>query len=125
MISPQERIQDIIALIEENPTDISLDTTTRQVVDGAWKTVKTTKLLKVRIFQQKNTDVTIISDTKGTADTTMKYGMLADYTASIIDNSKENIVFESPYGSMEVTGVYPQIVKGTICGYQCDLKRVS
>ncbi len=125
MMTPEERKQDIINTINENPIEITINVTTRKVVDGAWKTEKGTKVLTVRIFQQKNPELAVISDIKGTADTTKKYGMLADHQANLNDVSEEKIVFDSVYGKMEVLAIYPQIVKGEICGYQCDLKRVS
>lgn len=125
MVSADERRQDIINTINENPVEITIKTITRKVVDGAWKTGDETKTLTVRIFQQKNPEIAVISDIKGTADTTKKYGMLADYQANLNDISEEKIVFDSIYGKMEVLATYPQIVKGEICGYQCDLKRVS
>lgn len=123
MISPEERKQDIIFNIEQNPTNISLDVKTKEVVNGAWKITKSTKLLKVRIFEQKKSETTIISDTKGTADVSKRYGMLADFNAGLMDIST-NLKFSTLYGEMEITAVYPQIAKGVVCGYQCDLKRV-
>lgn len=125
MMTPEERKQDIINTINENPIEITINVTTRKVVDGAWKTCNETRTLKVRIFQQRNPEVISISDIKGTADTSKKYGMLADHTANLKDVSDEKIVFDSIYGKMEVIAIYPQIVKGEICGYQCELKRVS
>lgn len=125
MVSVEERTQDIKRTIEQNPTDITIDIKTRTIVDGAWKVIEGTKTLRVRIFPQKNPEVQVISDTKGTADTTKKYGMLADSLAALEDVSEEKIVFKSLYGDMEVLAIYPQIVRGVICGYQCDLKRVS
>lgn len=125
MVSIEQRTQDITRTIEKNPTNITIDVTTRTIVDGAWKVIEGTKSLTVRIFQQKNPEVQIISDVKGTADTTKKYGMLADHLADLKDVSEEKIIFSSVYGKMEILAIYPQIVKGVICGYQCDLKRVS
>lgn len=125
MVSAEERKQDIINSIEANPTEITIKVSTRKIVNGAWKTEDDTKALKVRIFQQKNPEVMIISDIKGTADTSKKYGMLADYKADLKDVSSENLTFKTAYGYMEVIAVYPQIVRGEICGYQCELKRVS
>ena len=125
MMTPEERKQDIINTINENPIEITINVTTRKVVDGAWKPVKDAKTLTVRIFHQKGPEVITISDIKGTTDTTKKYGMLADHTANLKDVSDEKIIFDSIYGKMEVIAIYPQIVKGEICGYQCELKRVS
>lgn len=125
MVSVEERKQDILNTIIENSTEITVSLNTRTIVDGAWKVEKESKTLTVRIFQQKNPEVSVISDIKGTADTTKKYGMLADHTAGLRDVSEEKISFDSIYGKMEVLAIYPQIAKGEICGYQCDLKRVS
>lgn len=125
MVSAEERKQDITNTINENPTEITFSINTRAIVNGAWKVSNEIKTFIVRIFQQNNPEVAVISDIKGTADTTKKYGMLADYLANFKDVSEEKIVFDSAYGKMEVLAIYPQIVKGEICGYQCDLKRVS
>lgn len=125
MVSAEERRQDIINSIEANPTEITIKVSTRKIVNGAWKTEDGTKTLTVRIFQQKNPEVMVISDIKGTADTSKKYGMLADYKADLKDVSSENLTFNTAYGHMEVLAIYPQVVKGEVCGYQCDLKRVS
>lgn len=125
MITAEQRKQDIINSIEDNPTEITINVSTRRIVNGAWKVDKGDRALRVRIFQQKNPEVTVISDVKGTADTSKKYGMLADYLAELNDLSEEKIVFTSPYGNMELLAVYPQIIKGEVCGYQCELKRVS
>ncbi|AOY77195.1 hypothetical protein [Clostridium formicaceticum] len=125
MVTADERKQDIINTIEENPTEITIGVSTRKIVDGAWSIDDSSRTLTVRIFQQKNPEVSVISDTKGTADTSKKYGMLADHTADLTDLSEERIEFGSPYGKMEVLAIYPQVVKGEVCGYQCELKRVS
>ena len=125
MVTADERKQDIINTIEENPTEITISVSTRKIVDGAWSIDDSDRTLTVRIFQQKNPEVSVISDTKGTADTSKKYGMLADHTADLTDLSEERIEFGSPYGKMEVLAIYPQVVKGEVCGYQCELKRVS
>lgn len=125
MISADERKQDIINTIEENPTEITINVSIRKIVEGAWKVEDDTKNLRVRIFQQKNPEIIMISDIKGTADTSKKYGMLADYKAGLKDVSAENLTFDTPYGNMEVIAIYPQIIRGEICGYQCELKRVS
>ena len=125
MITAEQRKQDIINSIEDNPTEITINVSTRRIVNGAWKVDKGDRTLRVRIFQQKNPEVTVISDVKGTSDTSKKYGMLADYLAELNDLSEEKIVFTSPYGNMELLAVYPQIIKGEVCRYQCELKRVS
>lgn len=125
MIDPEKRKQDVINSIKENPTEITIGISVKKIVDGAWSIEDSNKKLTVRIFQQKNPEVVTISDTKGTADTSKKYGMLADYTAGLTDLSEERIEFDSPYGKMEVIAIYPQIIKNEVCGYQCELKRVS
>lgn len=125
MVTVERRKKDILDTIDENPTEITIKSTIRKVVDGAWSTEDTTKILRVRIFQYKNSEISSISDVKGTADISKKYGMVADYLANLDDVSNEEVEFDSPYGRMEVVAVYPQIVRGSICGYQCELMRVS
>lgn len=125
MVSAEQRKQDIINSISKNPTEISIDIDKKEVVDGSLKITKDTLELTVRIFQQKNPEAVVISDIKGTANTTKKYGMLVDHTAALLDTSMEDLAFDSPYGKMEVLAIYTQISRGEICGYQCELKRVS
>lgn len=125
MVTVDERRGDISRTIALNPTTVTLKYAKRTEVDGAWKVERGEHQLTVRLFEQKSPEVIMISDKKGTANTTKKYGMLADYKANLQDIATEDIGFQTPYGDMELIGVYPQIARGEICGYQCDLKRVT
>ncbi len=125
MITVKERKEDIQKTINKNPTSIILKYKIKTIKDGAWKIEEREEHLKVRLFEQKSPETVLISDTKGTAQTTKKYGMLADSKSNLKDLSNESIVFDTDYGKMEIVGIYPQITLGDICGYQCDLKRIS
>ena len=125
MITVKERKEDIQRTIDKNPTSIILKYKIKTIKDGAWKIEDREQHLKVRLFEQKSPETVLISDTKGTAQTTKKYGMLADSKSNLKDLSNESIMFDTDYGKMEIVGIYPQITLGEICGYQCDLKRIS
>lgn len=125
MVTVDERRGDITRTIALNPTTITIKYEKRKEVDGAWQVERGEHQLTVRLFEQKSPEVIMISEKKGTANTTKKYGMLADYKANLQDVATEDLTFETPYGDMKVLGIYPQIARGQICGYQCDLKRVT
>lgn len=125
MISPEKRKQDIFRTINLNPTKIIIKSTEKVEKDGAFEEVETIKELTVRIYNQKQSEIKVYSDTKGTSHSTRKYGMLMDHTANIDVNSRKSIEFESIYGHMKIVAIYPQISKGEICGYQCDLERID
>lgn len=125
MVTVDERRGDITRTIALNPTTITIKHEKRKEVDGAWQVERGEHQLTVRLFEQKSPEVIMISEKKGTANTTKKYGMLADYKANLQDVATEDLTFETPYGDMKVLGIYPQIARGQICGYQCDLKRVT
>lgn len=125
MITVKERKEDIQRTINKNPTLIIIRYKIKTIKDGAWKIEEREENLKVRLFEQKSPETVLISDIKGTAQTTKKYGMLADSKSNLKDLSNESIMFDTDYGKMEIVGIYPQITLGEICGYQCDLKRIS
>lgn len=125
MISPEVRKKDILKTIELNPIKITIKNTEKIEKDGAFEEIETIKELKVRIYNQKQSEIKVYSDTKGTSHSTRKYGMLMDHTANIDVNSRKSIEFESIYGRMKIVAIYPQISKGEICGYQCDLERID
>lgn len=125
MISPEIRKKDILKTIELNPIKITIKNTEKIEKDGAFEEIETIKELTVRIYNQKQSEIKVYSDTKGTSHSTRKYGMLMDHTANIDVNSRKSIEFESIYGRMKIVAIYPQISKGEICGYQCDLERIN
>jgi len=125
MISPERRKADIIRNINRNPVELELKQVVKVEKDGYFQEEEKIVSLKVRIYQQKQSEIKVSSDTLGTSYTTRRYGMLADYTAALKVNPKNNIKFNCEYGHMEIKAVYPQIVRGIICGYQCDLERID
>lgn len=125
MISPEVRKKDILKTIELNPIKITIKNTEKIEKDGAFEEIEEIKELTVRIYNQKQSEIKVYSDTKGTSHSTRKYGMLMDHTANIDVNSRKSIEFESIYGRMKIVAIYPQISKGEICGYQCDLERID
>ena len=125
MINPDRRKKDISRSINSNPTIITITNTEKIEVDGAYEEVETNQELIVRIYNQKKSEAKIKSDTIGTSSTNRIYGMLMDHTAKLNIDSRKNIHFNCIYGTLKIVDIYPQIVKGEICGYQCDLERVD
>lgn len=126
MMTPERRKKDISWSISRNPTEISFTKTVKRVVDGHFAETTDTVTIKVRIFPQKNPDssINISTGTVGTSYQHTAYGMLADSEAELDINSKDSIKFDCPYGHMKIKNVYPQIVNGEICGYDCGLEKV-
>ena len=125
MISPERRKKDILENIAINPTEIKIKYTKKEVIDGALEDIESELIFDARIFAQKNPDLKVSSETKGTAYSSKTYGMLADSEVELSVSTKERIEFNCPYGNMRIIEVYPQIVKGVLCGYQCDLERID
>jgi hypothetical protein len=125
MISPERRKKDILENIAINPTTICIKQTRKVVINGAYDEVESEIIFEARIFAQKNPDLKVSSDTKGTAYSSKTYGMLVDSGVELSVSTKERIEFNCPYGKMRIIEVYPQIVKGVLCGYQCDLERID
>ena len=125
MISPEKRKRDILSTIELNPTNIIIKNNEKVEKDGAFEEIEILKELTVRIYNQKQSEVKISSDTKGTSYISRKYGMLMDHTVDLKVDSRKSIEFTCIYGKLRVLAIYPQISKGEICGYQCDLERID
>lgn len=124
MITADKRKRDISWNIAQNPTEISFTRNSKDVVDGHFEEKTANVTLIVRIYLQKNNDINISSDIKGTSYESAAYGMIADSKANLNIDSRNSIEFDTPYGHMKIKQVYPQIVMGETCGYQCDLERV-
>lgn len=127
MITPKRRKRDILESIAINPTTITIKQISKIIVDGAHEEHEIELTFNARIFAQKNTDIKVSSDTKGTSYSSKTYGMLVgvDNVVELPVSAKERIEFNCPYGKMRIIEVYPQIVKGVLCGYQCDLERID
>jgi len=125
MISPERRKKDILENIAINPTEIKIKYIKKELIDGAFQENEMDLTFNARIFAQKNPDLKVSSDTKGTAYSSKTYGMLVDSGVKLSVSTKERVEFNCPYGKMRIIEVYPQIVKGVLCGYQCDLERID
>jgi hypothetical protein len=126
MITAERRKKDIRWSIDQNPTEISFTKTVKSIVDGHFGESTESVTLTVRIFPQKTYDssINVSTGTIGTSYQNTAYGMLADSEADLSVGSKDSIEFDCPYGHMKVKNVYPQIVNGQICGYDCGLEKV-
>ncbi|HBJ2602717.1 TPA: hypothetical protein ACXDAM_002241 [Clostridium botulinum] len=125
MITAERRRADILKSISLNPTEITINQVIKAVIDGHLSEEEKNTTLIVRIYHQKHPEMITLSNTIGTAYTTRRYGMLVDHTATLEVDSKNAIEFDTIYGHMKITAVYPQIIKDEICGYQCDLERID
>lgn len=126
MITAERRKKHIKWNIARNPTEISFTKTIKRPVDGHFEESTEDVTLVVRIFPQKTYDssVNVSTGTIGTSYQNTAYGMLADSEADLSIDSKNSIEFDCLYGHMKVKNVYPQIVNGEICGYDCGLEKV-
>lgn len=125
MITAEKRKADIIKSISLNPTEITIKQIEKVLKDGYYDEEEKESILTVRIYHQQRNDIQISSNTIGTVYKSKRYGMLADSTVDLEVNSKSAIEFDSVYGHMKITAVYPQKIKGELCGYQVDLEKIS
>lgn len=125
MITAEKRKSDILNNISLNPTEITIKQVVKIEKDGYFDEEEKETMLTVRIYHQKHPEMITSSDTIGTSYSTRRYGMLVDHTAILEVDSKNAVEFNCLYGRMKLTAVYPQIIKGEICGYQCDLERID
>lgn len=125
MIIAERRRADILKSISLNPTEIKIKQIIKVLKDGYFDEEQQEIKLTVRIYHQKHPEIITSSNTIGTSYSTRRYGMLVDYTAILEVDSKNAIEFDCLYGHMKITAVYPQIIKGETCGYQCDLERID
>lgn len=125
MITAERRRADILKSIVLNPTEIKIKQIIKVLKDGYFDEEQQEIKLTVRIYHQKQPEIITSSNTIGTSYSTRRYGMLVDYTAILEVDSKNAIEFDCLYGHMKITAVYPQIIKGETCGYQCDLERID
>ncbi|KEI79102.1 hypothetical protein N452_11070 [Clostridium botulinum A2 117] len=109
-----------------NPTEIKINQTKKNIVDGAFEEIEIKKSLNVLIYlDNSSTQINIDSKTIGTSYGSNKYKMIADKDANIEINPKEAIEFKCLEGHMKITATYPIQIENTICGYMCDLERVD
>lgn len=125
MITAERRKADILRSISLNPTEIKIKKVLKVEKEGYFDEEEKETILIVRIYHQKHPEMITSSNTIGTSYSTRRYGMLVDHAVTLEVDSKNAIEFDCLYGHMKITAVYPQIIKGEICGYQCDLERID
>lgn len=125
MITAERRKADILRSISLNPTEIKIKKVLKVEKEGYFDEEEKETTLIVKIYHQKHPEMTTSSNTIGTSYSTRRYGMLVDHAVTLEVDSKNAIEFDCLYGHMKITAVYPQIIKGEICGYQCDLERID
>lgn len=125
MITAERRKADIIKSISLNPTEIKIKQVVKVLKEGYFDEEEKESILTVRIYQQQKSNMQISSNTIGTMYKSKSYGMLADFEANLKVNPKSAIEFDSIYGRMKITAVYPQRIKDELCGYQVDLEKIN
>jgi len=125
MVSPEARKAHIQALIDMNPTEIVIRRVERVEADGAYTTTETTlPPQQVRIFRDAGTNDSVVVTEAGVEYRT-DYFMLAPAGADIRADVNTRDSFTNEIGQFEVVDVIPSVVKGIVCGYQCQLVRVK
>lgn len=126
MISPERRTADINRTIGYNPTLIVLSGKRRYQENGKQK-VETLpqRELVVRIFPVSRREGTLSSEHQGIMKQSAAYGMLAKADAGLEDSSVIWEEFESAHGKMRIADIFPQIVRGVLCGFQVLLERIT
>jgi hypothetical protein len=113
--------------IQQNPTTITINRTKKIRQGGGFAEVKTPlDPITVRIFQQKDYVVRVISDVSGLKEKVPDFGMLADHNADIRDGPNVRDEFDVPgLGHFVVASVTKMLQSGEVVGYQVDLERES
>jgi len=113
--------------IQQNPTTITINHTEKVRQGGGFTENKTTlDPITVRIFQQRDTDIKVVSDTAGIKEKMTDFGLLADHTADIRDGPNTRDEFDiDGLGRFVVASVTTMLQGGEVVGYQVDLERVS
>jgi len=113
--------------IQQNPSIITISRTEKVRQGGGFTETKTTLTpITVRIFQQKDAGLTILSELAGTKGKADDFGLLADHNADIRDgpNSRDEFTVDG-LGHFVVVSVTPMLQGGEVVGYQVGLERVS
>lgn len=113
--------------IQQNPATITIHRTEKVRQGGGFAEVKTPlDPITVRIFQQKDNVVRVISDVSGLKEKVTDFGMLADHNADIRDGPNVRDEFDVPgLGHFVVVSVTKMLQSGEVVGYQVDLERES
>lgn len=126
-LSAEKIKQAVIKGIDVNPSNIEIKFITKVEKDGAFEEVEVVKNLKVIIYYENTSNVNsnIRSETIGTTHSNKTYSMIADYTADLNINSRNNITFTCAEGVMKISSVNPIVTNEVICGYECSLERID
>lgn len=113
--------------IEQNPTTITIHRTEKIDAGGYFEEIESeVGPFTVRIYQYGTWVPQEVSTLAGTKQVDRTWGMLMDYEADVKAGSNVLDEFEVPgLGKFQVLGVYPQVVKGELVGYQVALEKVS
>lgn len=107
-----------------NPTTFDVKHKERVLVDGAFEVIESVTTYTGIIYLEDNSNkITIESKTMGTEYSTTKYKMILNNENEITIDENNKIEFDSKEGHMKITGAYPFVIEGSICGYMCDLER--
>lgn len=124
MTTAVKRKEHIRWSINQNPTEITIQRTSKIRSGGGLSEQKTTVgPFTVRIFTSGSGQA-VDTGTIGTKETSAAYSLLADDTADLQAGPNVTDCFQCILGSFQITAVYPQIVQGVVCGYQADLEKV-
>ncbi|MGL5714185.1 MAG: hypothetical protein ACRCX2_14290 [Paraclostridium sp.] len=126
-LSPEKIKQVVIKGIEVNPSNIEIRYISKIEKDGAFEEVEIVKKLKVVIYYESTSksNSNAKSDTIGTSYSNKTFSMMADYTAGLNVNSRNNITFSCIEGKMRIASINPIVVNEVICGYECSLERID
>jgi hypothetical protein len=121
------RRQHVAWNIQQNPTQITVQRTTKTDMGGYFdEVISWHGPYTVRVFQEKSSIPQNVSTLAGTKQVDTKWGLLADHQADLQAGPNVKDEFDiSDMGHFLVVGVYPQVVQGQIVGYQVDLERVG
>lgn len=125
MVGVERRKKDIISTINQNPTKVTITIVEKKLVEGESKNITNEKEAIVRIFHDNETVEQNTSLPRASYDVTRRYAMLMDSTINLPITPQSYIELSSVYGVLRSSGIYPQIVRNEICGYQIDVKRLD
>ena len=113
--------------IAQNPTTITINRTEKVRQGGGFTETKTTlDPITVRIFQQRDNDIKVVSEMAGLKEKSFDFGLLADHTADIRDGPNTRDEFDvAGLGHFVVASVTRMLQSGEVVGYQVDLERES
>lgn len=113
--------------IQQNPITITINRTEKVRQGGGFTETKTTlPPITVRIFQQRDNDIKVVSDTTGLKEKAFDFGLLADHAADIRDGPNTRDEFDvAGLGHFVVASVTKMLQGGGVVGYQVGLERAS